>query len=409
MAPSKPVSRILSANIVIQALGLVTTLVTAWLLDISGFGHLTAVLLWTGFIPQILNLSLPDTMIARSRDASDIPQTYRNGIALTGVLSILSALALLLVAGTRALSLSPEEFIAAAFLMGLTLVSACIASLEQRLANYGRYNRILVATSLISLLGLIPAIVSPSMQTVSYVLWVRVAAYLAPVTTRLLHRRRYLLGVPDRAAVGLLRVSLSFHVTATLNAISTRADQLIATAFLTNAQMGILGLILPFGRATKSLSHAVSTVALVNVVDGKNSENQIGRIRRSRRTAIIGGAVAAVACTAGASVVLFLQHLGVQQTSDPLVLFLVIALFYMTAHSVAGVVDLTIRLHRGINVVLPGIISRVISTVGGVGIAWFAISSLGLLGAGIAALATAILSIVCLDASTSMYTRRKRS
>lgn len=409
MAPSNPVTRILSANIVIQALGLVTTLVTARLLDISGFGRLTAVLLWTAFIPQILNLSLPDTMITRSRNPSDIPQTYRNGFALTCALAFLSALILLGVEKTGILSLTSEEFIAATLLMGLTLVSACIASLEQRLANYGKYNRILVATSLISFFGLVPAIISPSLQTVSYVLWVRVAAYIAPVASRFFYRRRYLLGFPDAAAIDLLRVSLGFHVTATLNAVSTRADQLIATGLLSNAQMGILGLILPFGRATKSLSHAVSTVALVNVVEGTSSENKLNRIRQSRRAATIGGIVAAAACTAGASAVLLLQSSGQQHPSDPLLLLIVVALFYMTTNSVAGVVDLTIRLHRGIDVVAPGIISRVISTLGGVCMSWLAINTLGILGAGIAALGTAVLSILSLDISTMMYTRRRRS
>lgn len=394
-AAGSPVARIASANVLSQAIGLVLTLLAAAIIGVSEFGAFTAMTIWLGVICPIASWGIPDAQVTNSRSGADVLRVYRSGFALSILVGALAGFATCAVFVLMLDRPVTDGATGAAYAM-VTLLSGWVSSLEQRHENFGLYNRLLVWGNGLGLLLVLLVLVSADLRTASFVLLARTIGLSLPLVIRLAARREYLASPSIGTMIMLLRSGTRFHSTAILSIASNRLDQVLSSRFLGGSELGSLGLILPFGNGARSLGKAVSTVHLVRSSELGSKLDVYRQIQRMSKVAFASGAGVGVFATGALSLLLYV---GERVGADMPVLnpaTIIACAIYMASAACIATADVSIRLHRVVDTVLPGIIARVVAVCLVLPSGLILIPKFGLVGSSIAALIGATTTLTCL-------------
>lgn len=399
-----PAAGIYAAMLVSQALGLVITVAMARLLSVREFGTLTEVLIWVGVLSLVLSCGVPDALIVTAgSEPEQIRRVFSAGAGYYGTLALFAAVAMWLL-GQVVLDTSASLALIMVVIVLVGFVATFIASLEQCLGVFVRYSWILVLTNVLTLLLLIPIALRPNWCTVGVLLGVRLVGDGTVVLSRLYHRRDFVrVGPAGRAGVrGIARSGARFHATSLLSVLASRLDQIMATHYLSVAALGAYGAVLPMSTAMRGLGSAVSSVGLVQLTATRGSPGQAAVL--SRQVRIGGLGMLAVVAPLGLICVLGLPRLYGEKYDIAWS-----ALLQVVGGALYSLVDLQIRLLRGLDIVWPGIVARVaaIACVGLVGP--FLLSRYGVLGAGYLSLVTGGLALCLLSAARYIAVARKVS
>lgn len=393
-AKSSNVARILTANFFTQGIGLAITFLASAILGVEQFAVLVAMQIWLGVVPPLMAFGVPDALVVSHDEGLDLPRLYASGFLATMMTSAIGA-TIAYALFRQVLYVDAGTALVAGATVIVTLASGWAASLEQRLKRFGLYNRLMIVGNLATLAATAVAAFAPELQNASYMLGARLLGLSVPLVIRLVVRRRFLASPRWSVAISVLRLGARFHVSALLNTVSMRLDQIISAQLLAPNSLAALGLILPFSNANRSVGQAVGTVRLVSASQaGLSARNRIREIERSARVAQIAGAGLAILLVGTFALVLHLAanlEAGLPKLSWET---LSAALLYLIAASLASTADVLIRLHRAVEVVRYGIASRSLAILSTAGLAIVLIPSLGLIGASITVLVTSAISSV---------------
>lgn len=388
-----PVARIYSATLVTQVLGLALTTIVARLLAPDEFALLTELVIYSSVIPSLFSCGISDALVTtRGFDHEDVVNIYSSGVIPVAVLALVAGAVTWIVA-----TILPDGDRITVTILSLSVVvsflSSWIMSLEQRLECFGDYNRQLIWTNVIPLALMLPLVLRPEWCSVAFFLATRFVGNTTVLAQRFYFRRNFLHPVrrADRGMIRSITVrGLRFHTTALLNVFSGRLDQVMATAFLSSSGLATYGAVLPMSVAMKSLGNAVSTVGLVRVSSVDAQEAKASSFSRQLRLSIVASFVMALPICL-LMPVLFPLLLGPRYVDVGKTVILVIV-----GGTLFSLVDIEIRLLRGLLIVWPGVAARV-ATIGSVLLlAPTVMRDHGAVGAGAVSVATAVVTLVVL-------------
>lgn len=401
---ASPAIRIYAATLIAQALGLVITVLTARLLTVADFGLMAQILIWIGFLPYLFTCGVPDALIVTSGSGREgMARVFSAACTyfafLAGVAGLVTWLCV-----RELLPVNTVTAVLMALSVVLAFASSFVMSIEERLRAFDEYNRLLILTNVVTLVLLAPFLLWPNWCTVAVVLCARLVGNASIVLLRLWKRREFIRSRAEGPATvwrSVAKTGMRFHCTDLLIVLATRLEQILAVHYLTPVALGAYGAILPVSIAVKSFAGAVGLAGLVRVTSARGSRSQGTVLDRQLRISWIGTLlVAGPLCLLSAIVLprVYGPKFGDIAWS---------AVLLVAGGALYAMIDLQIRLLRGIDLAWPGVVARV-CTVIFVGIFGpVLLVRYGVAGAGYLSVSTGLFAHVILSVTRRIAVPRK--
>lgn len=389
------------AQIVIQAVGLLTGILVARLLGPDGRGQLAAVISWAAMLAYLGNLGLPTALTYASAKMPELRhQLFGNGLLMAVVqwmiLGTIGWLLLPLVLAKQGPLLAHLAVLYLWVYLPLNLLTLYANAIQQGSGHYARYNavRVSVPIGYALLLLIFWAIQRFNVESVvlanilSNVLTLSLAMVLTlPPLWRLAHRvSESWIGFANLR--GNLRYGLSAQI-GTLQPFSgLRLDVLALTILSTTHDLGLYMAALAGAGLIRAQGYALGQVVLPEVAKRKRRFEQWRIIRRAMILAGVGGCVAFIIVLFAAAPLLSLIY------GKPFVPAAPILKILVAAGTVGAVYRILADGLRGMG--KPGIstLAEIIGVgVGVLGLAVF-IPTRGVSGAALAVLVASVASLV---------------
>ncbi|MFB0563426.1 MAG: oligosaccharide flippase family protein [Candidatus Lokiarchaeia archaeon] len=392
----------LATNIFIQACAVATGIIAARLLLPEGRGELAAVLLWPTIFAAI-GIYGTNWVITREigQDRSREPDLARASVILGLVLGIIGMavgyylIPLLLPADKAHLIWQTRLFL---LLLPLNYTAFNLLGLDQGGLRFKRYNW----TRAFFYIPYLSMLISFYLLKKASVLWFVIANLIGWLTLALvrliIYRKLIRAGKPD---LGLYKRILArghgFTGAAIAMQSALRLDQIILVSFLGSAQLGFYVVALAFSSAHASLGNALNIVTFASTAQKQNRKTAGEFLARTFRRSILlymlaSGGVAAL------SPILIVPFFG-SEFAPAIVPCSILAIFTGLS-SLAKILDEALR---GAGLPVPGIWSKVWSSLTLILLAWVLIPGYGITGMACAAVGNGLMQVIYLSRKAQIH------
>lgn len=392
----------LATNILIQACGVATGIITARLLLPEGRGELAAVLLWPTIFAAI-GLYGTNWVIAREigQDRSKEPDLARVSVVLGLALGILGIgvgyflIPLLLPADKAHLIWLARLFL---LLLPLNHIAFNLIGLDQGSLKFKRYNW----TRAFFHIPYLSMLISFYILKKASVLWFVIANLISRFTVALVRsiicRKSVRAGHAD---LGLYKRILAKGHGFTGAALSTQAasrlDQIILVSFLGSAQLGFYVVALSFASAHAALGYALNVVTFASTAQKQDKKTAGEFLARTFRRSILLYMLAS-AGVAVLSPILIVPFFG-REFAPAIVPCSILAIFTGLS-SLARILDEGLR---GEGLPVPGIWSKVWGSLTLILLAWVLIPGFGITGMACAAVGNGLAQVIYLSRKVHIH------
>ena len=275
-----------TASLLIQALNVLTGILLARELGPTGRGELAAAILWPSLLASIGSLGVTEaTTVFTARRGSSTGTLTGTMLALaamqTVVLLPLGYVVVLLV-----LSQHGDETVDAALIylpfIPITLLTMMLMSVLNGLQRFREFHLLRISLNVAIAVGLVAVAVAGQLTVTAAVVVYLVtnAGVLAATALALARARRMTLSFDRSLLREVVVFGLKSHTAAVAGQLNSRLDQLLISAFLAPARLGLYVIGVTLSSLTVLLGQSVAMVALPSVAE---IEDPVQRRRRATR------------------------------------------------------------------------------------------------------------------------------
>jgi O-antigen/teichoic acid export membrane protein len=295
------VSLSLATSVAIQALNVVSGIITARLLGPEGKGELTAVVLWPGLFANLGQIGIA---AAVTYFTAREPDRARAIFATSQVLVVFQS-AVLMACGYLVIPIVLQNYgeavvgVARLYLWWIPINFATLyamAMLAGRL-DFAAYSAVRLTVISLTVLGLLGVVRMGSVSVESAV-WVYLGANaLTLALVLVLCARRGWIGLrPDRQLlVGMSGYGLKLHTAGVAGMVNERGDQMMISILIAPAQLGLYAIAVSLSSIAGHIGSTIATVAMPTVAQASDRGQALALLCRFIRTTVMLSALLSAA------------------------------------------------------------------------------------------------------------------